>query len=151
MIKSEQGSALGGIYRFCCKATADTIGSCPINRNIRTIMGSWKYIWRNWDRSHHNNRSMREQRSKFSTNWTSPDHMVSCNLPLAKKRFFWMNNDEHVGEDKPTKWLQRGRNMLSMKTRFSFIQEPLDEKTYLDSKQFFSQRGYACNETRLVC
>ena len=76
---------------------------------------------------------------------------MSCNLPLAKKRFFWMNNDEHVGEDKPTKWLQRGRNILSMKTRFSFIQEPLDEKTYLDSKQFFSQRGYACNKTRLVC
>ena len=36
-------------------------------------------------------------------------------------------------------------------TTFSFKQEPLDEKTYLDSKQFFSQRGYACNKTRLVC
>ena len=27
-------------------------------------------------------------------------------------------NDERVGGDKPTKWLQRVRNMLSMKPRF---------------------------------
>ena len=53
-------------------------------------------------------------------------------------------NNECVGEDKPTKWIKRGRNMLSVKTTLSFIQEPLDKKTYLDW-------GYARNKTRLVC
>ena len=55
------------------------------------------------------------------------------------------------GRTKPTKWLQRGRNVLYIKTTFAFIQEPLDKKTYLDSKQFFSRGGYACDKTRLVC
>ena len=35
-----------------------------------------------------------------------------------------------VGEDKPTKWVQgEGQIMLSVKTKFWSIHEPLDEKT----------------------
>ena len=143
MIKWEQGSGLGGTYRFFCLATADTIGSCPIYRSIRSIMGSWTYIWRNWDRSYHNNRSMREQRGKFLTNCTSPDHIMSCNLPLAKKTFLldeqWARGGGQAYE-MAAEYVQRGRNMLSIKTTFSFIQEPLDEKTCTWIRNNFSHK-----------
>ena len=68
---------------------------------------------------------MRVQRAKFSTNWTSPAHiMSSCNQPVTLKNTFPVGWTMSVGdEDKPTKWLQReGQNMLSI----TIIQEPLD-------------------------
>ena len=141
MIKWEQGSALGGTYRFCCLATADTIGSCPIYRNIRSIMGSWTYIWRNWDRSYHNNRSMREQRGKFSTNCTSPDDIMSCNLPLAKKTFLF--------DEKSARWGRQAYEMAAERTDYVVYKNHIFVHTrtagrkdmYLDSKQFFSQKG----------
>ena len=141
MIKWEQGSALGGTYRFCCLATADTIGSCPIYRNIRSIMGSWTYIWRNWDRSYHNNRSMREQRGKFSTNCTSPDDIMSCNLPLAKKTFLF--------DEKSARWGRQAYEMAAERTEYVVYKNHIFVHTrtagrkdmYLDSKQFFSQKG----------
>ena len=141
MIKWEQGNALGGTYRFCCLATADTIGSCPIYRNIRSIMGSWTYIWRNWDRSYHNNRSMREQRGKFSTNCTSPDDIMSCNLPLAKKTFLF--------DEKSARWGRQAYEMAAERTEYVVYKNHIFVHTrtagrkdmYLDSKQFFSQKG----------
>ena len=72
---------------------------------------------------------MRVQRAKFSTNWTSPAHIMwSWNQPVTlkkkKKETFPVGWTMSVGyEDKPTKWLQReGQNMLSI----TIIQEPLD-------------------------
>ena len=50
-------------------------------------------------------------------------------------------NNECVGEDKPSKWLQRGRNMSSVKTTFSFIQEQLDKKTSNWTRNNFSHKG----------
>ena len=37
-------------------------------------------------------------------------------------------------------YMQRGRNMLSIKTTFSFIQEPLDEKTCTWIRNNFSHK-----------
>ena len=68
---------------------------------------------------------MRIQRAKFSTNWTSPAHiMSSCNQPVTWKKTFPVGWTMSVGdEDKPTTWLQReGQNMLPI----TIIQEPLD-------------------------
>ena len=77
-----------------------------------------------------------------SSRQIEPARLILCQVIclLPKKLFFWMNN-ECVGEDKPTKWLQRGRNMLSMKTTFSFIQEPLDKKTCTWIRNNFSHKG----------
>lgn len=53
-----------------------------------------------------------------------------------------------VGEDKSTKWLQReGRNMLSIKSKFWFIQEPLDEKTCSRIRNYFQKRK--CSNDKL--
>ena len=76
-------------------------------------------------RSHNNKRSMTVQRAKFSTNWTSPAHiMSSCNQPVTMNKTFpfgWTTSVED--EDKPTKRLQRkGQNMLPR----TIIQEPLE-------------------------
>ena len=151
MIKWEQGSALGGTYGFCCLATADTIGSCPIYRNIRSIMGSWTYIWRNWDRSYHNNRSMREQRGKFSSNCTSPDHIMSCNLPLAKKTFLFDEQWARGGGQAYEMAAERTEYVVYKNHIFVHTRTAGRKDMYLDSKQFFSQKGYSCNKTRPVC
>ena len=148
----EKGRSVGRIgFSHGLKSWADTIGSCPIYKNIRTVMGSWKYKWRNWDQSHHNNRSMREQRGKFSTNWTSPANIMSGNLSLAKKTFLldeqWVRGEGQAYEMAA----ERTEYVVYENHIFVYTRTAGQKDMYLDSKQFFSQRGYACNKTRPVC
>ena len=113
-------------------------------------MGSWKYKWRNWDQSHHNNPSMREQRGKFSTNWTSLALIMSGNLPLAKKTFLLVEQWVRWGGQACELAAERTEYVVYKYHIFVHTRTTGQKDMYLDSKQFFSQRGYAWNKTRLV-
>ena len=100
-------------------------------------MGSWKYKWRNWDRSHHNNRSMREQRGKFSTNWTSPANIMSGNLSLAKTTFLLDEQWVRGGGQAYEMAAKRTEYVVYENHIFVYTRTAGQKDMNLDSKQFF--------------